>query len=210
MFHQETLLQLMVDVAIVGAGPAGLACALEARKAGLSCRVIDKGTVVDAIRRFPVNLTFFSTSDLLEIGGIPFLSSGFRPTRVEILRYYQRVAKERGLEILPHTEVTAVRQNGKGFELHTSAGAFPAWNVVVSTGYFDGPNPFDVPGTTLPKVRRYYDEPYAYVGRKVAVVGGKNSAVEVALDLYRAGVDVTLIHRGKTFTDGVKYWILPD
>lgn len=198
------------DLIVVGAGPSGLACAIAAKKRGLSCLTLDKGSVADAIRRFPGNMTFFSTPELLEIGDIPFLAAGFRPTRVECVRYYQMVAKHFDLEVMRCSEMTGLRRTAEGFEVVTRNGSFTGSNVVVATGYFDDPGPFDVPGMELPKVHRYYSEPYAYSGLNVAIVGGKNSAVEMALDLYRNGANVTLIHRGPTLSSGVKYWILPD
>jgi thioredoxin reductase (NADPH) len=198
------------DLMIVGAGPSGLSCAIEAKKHGLSCLVIDKGSVVDAIRRFPVHLTFFSTPELLEIGGIPFTASGFRPTRVECVRYYQMVTRFFELSVKQGEEVVRLQRNSDGFEVATNVSSYSALHVVIATGYFDHPNPFDVPGAGLPKVKRYYDEPYSYFGRNVAVVGGRNSAVECALDLFRSGANVTLIHRGAKLSDGVKYWVLPD
>jgi thioredoxin reductase (NADPH) len=199
-----------IDIVIIGAGPSGLACAIEAKKHGLSTLTIDQGSVADAIRRFPINMTFFSTPELLEIGGVPFLSTGFRPTRVECVRYYQMVAKLLDLPVQQQTLVIGLRKVTEGFEVSTKDGSFLAKNVVLATGYFDTPNRFDVPGSDLPKVQRYYAEPYSFVGRNVVVVGGRNSAVETALDLFRAGAKVTLIHRGSKLSDGVKYWILPD
>jgi thioredoxin reductase (NADPH) len=200
----------LYDILIIGAGPSGLACAIEAKKAGMSCLVVDKGSIVDAIRRFPVDLTFFSTPELLEIGGLPFVTPGFRPTRVECVRYYQSVAKYYQLLIAQGQEVVGLRKVAAGVEVAVKGLSYAAANVVVATGYFDGPRPYDVPGADLPSVMRYYSEPYAYAGRNVAVVGGKNSAVEIALDLFRNGSNVTLIHRGQMLSDGVKYWVLPD
>lgn len=198
------------DVIVIGAGPSGLSTAIEAGKHGLSCVVIDKGAIADAIRRFPVSLTFFSTPELLEIGGLPFTSSGFRPTRVECVRYYQTVARHFQLEVRRGENVLRLRKSSGGFDVTTDKSQYSAASVVVATGYFDNPARFEVPGADLPKVIRYYDEPYAYEGRNVAVVGGRNSAVEAALDLFRNGANVTLIHRGPTLSEGVKYWILPD
>jgi len=198
------------DVIIVGAGPAGLACAIEAQKHGLSYLILDKGSIVDAIRRFPVNLTFFSTPELLEIGNVPFLVPTFRPTRTDIVRYYQRVSKHFALNIETDVEVVAIEKKDRSFEISSINGRYSCRNVVIATGYFDNPNPFVVPGSDMPKVLRYYSEPYAYAGKRVAVIGGKNSAVEIALELFRNGSTVTLIHRGATFSEGVKYWILPD
>jgi thioredoxin reductase (NADPH) len=198
------------DIVIIGAGPSGLACAIEAKRQGLSTLVTDKGSVVDAIRRFPIDMTFFSTPELLEIGDMPFTTAGFRPSRVECVRYYQMVARHYALPIRQGVEVKRVHQTATGLGVLMKSGPLVAKNVVVATGYFDNPNRFDVPGSDLPKVERYYSEPYAYVGRSVAVVGGKNSAAETALDLFRNGAKVTLIHRGRALSDGVKYWILPD
>jgi thioredoxin reductase (NADPH) len=198
------------DVVIVGAGPSALACAIEARKHQLSYLVFDKGSVVDAIRRFPVNLTFFSTPELLEIGDVPFIVPTFRPTRTDIVRYYHRVAKEFSLNIKTNSEVISVGKKEGIFDVVTRTDHFLCRNVVFATGYFDNPNPFDVPGGNLPKVFRYYDEPYLCSGKHVAVIGGKNSAVEIALELFRNGSTVTLIHRGSRLSEGVKYWILPD
>ena len=198
------------DVVIVGAGPSGLACAIEAGKRRLSYLVLDKGSVVDAIRRFPVNLTFFSTPELLEIGNVPFIVPTFRPTRTDIVRYYHRVAKEFSLQVTTDEEVTAVEQKANLFEVVTNITRYVCRTVVFATGYFDNPNPFNVAGSDLPKVLRYYSEPYVYSGKRVAIVGGKNSAVEIALELFRNGAAVTLIHRGPLLSDGVKYWILPD
>lgn len=198
------------DLIIVGAGPSGLACAIEAEKSGLSTLVLDKGSIVDAIRRFPDNMTFFSTSELLEIGGVPFMASGFRPTRVECVRYYQMVARFYDLPVRQGAEVSGIRRTDGAFEIAAGQESYSARHLVVATGYFDQPNRFEVPGSHLPKVRRYYDEPYAYNLRNVAVVGGKNSAVELALDLFRNGAKVTLIHRGATLSSGIKYWVLPD
>jgi thioredoxin reductase (NADPH) len=209
-FFVSLVWTIMLDLLIIGAGPAGLACGIEAKQAGLSYLIIDKGSVVDAIRRFPTNLTFFSTPELLEIGNVPFLSSGFRPTRVETVRYYQRVAEHHRLRIHSDEAVTSIRRNNGSFQVVTGKSAKEAGNVVVATGYFDNPSPFDVPGSNLPKVRRYYSEPFEFFGKEVAVVGGKNSAVEIALELFRHGAKVTLIHRGPKLSEGVKYWILPD
>jgi thioredoxin reductase (NADPH) len=173
--------------------------------------VLEKGTVADAIRRFPTQMTFFSTSEMLEIGDIPFLSGASRPTRVEAVKYYQSVARAFRLDIRAGREATSVRPTRTGFEVTDATGE--EWScaaVVVSTGYFDTPHPFHVKGSELPKVRRAYDEPFAYTGKEVALVGGRNSVVDAALDLYRAGARVSIIHRGQTFSEGVKYWLLPD
>jgi len=199
------------DLLVIGAGPSGLSCAIEAAKAGLSTIVLEKGGLVDYIRRFPSNLVWFSTPELLEIGEVPFVTSSVRPTRVDTLNYYQKVSSHYKLDIRYHDAVVAVKKQDGGFVVRTHNGLeHRARNVVVSTGYFDNPNNLGVPGELLSHVLHYYDEPFRYFGCKVAVVGGRNSAVEAALDLFRHGVEVTLIHRKEKLSDGVKYWILPD
>jgi thioredoxin reductase (NADPH) len=201
----------MFDVIVVGAGPAGLSCAIEAKKAGLVPVVLDKGSLVDSIRRFPVNLTWFSTPELLEIGQIPFVTSSFRPSRIDTLNYYRRVCLHYALDLRPFDAVEDIRKTELGFVVNAASGkVYEGRNVVIATGYFDHPNRLGVPGEDLPTVSHYYDEPYRYFGRKVTIIGGRNSAVEAALDLFRHNVDVTLIHRGTQLSEGVKYWILPD
>ena len=200
----------MLDLLIIGAGPAGLACAIEAQKEELKCLILDRGSVVEAIRKFPGQLTFFSTPELLEIGNVPFIISTFRPTRIDCVRYYQTVAKHYKLSVKTHKDVLGIEKQPGGFTVRTLRSSYSSHNLVVATGYFDNPNPFHVPGADLPKVHRVYSEPFEYEGMNVAIVGGKNSAVEVALDLFRHGANVTLIHRGRILSKGVKYWILPD
>ncbi len=201
----------MVDVLIIGAGPAGLACAIEAKKAGLSVVVLDKGSVVDAIRRFPTELIWFSTPELLEIGDIPFVIPTTRPSRVDTINYYQRVASHYQLHVQTLDGVENVERRNSQFVVTTQKGRlYTAKNVVVATGYFDDPNRLGVPGEDLANVAHYYREPFEFFGKDVAVVGGRNSAVEAALDLYRHGARVTLVHRGPELSKGVKYWILPD
>ena len=201
----------MVDVIVVGAGPSGLSCAIEATKAGLSAIILEKGSLVDAIRRFPTNLVWFSTPELLEIGGVPFVTSSLRPNRVDTINYYQRVCRHFSLDVRCFDAVERIRRVGPGFTVETGGRrSYEARNVVVSTGYFDHPNRLGVPGEDLPRVFHYYDEPYKYFGSNVLIVGGRNSAVEAALDLFRHGVQVTLVHRGDHLSEGVKYWILTD
>lgn len=202
----------MIDVLIIGAGPAGLACAIAATRAGLTCCIVEQGSVADAIRRFPVNMTWFSTPDLLEIGDVPFLIPTVRPTRVDTLNYYLRVAGHFSLDIRTHERVTDVRRNAtKGFVVQSATGTmFEADHVVIATGYYDHPVRLGVPGEDLSHVRYYYDEPFAYAGTRVVVIGGRNSAVETSLDLFRHDARVTLVHRGPSLSPGVKYWIQPD
>ena len=202
---------MMYDLIVIGAGPAGLSCAIEAKKAGLSCIVLEKGSVVESIRRFPTNLVWFSTPELLEIGDVPFIVSTMRPTRADTIVYYQRVVRQYGLRIATSANVDAISRGNDGYAINTAEGAtYSARNVVVATGYYDHPTHLNIPGESLPKVAHYYDEAFRYFDRDVAVVGGRNSAVEAALDLFRHGARVTLIHRREKLSDGVKYWILPD
>jgi thioredoxin reductase (NADPH) len=199
------------DLIVVGGGPAGLSCAVEGVKAGLRVVVLEKGSVVDAIRRFPVNMAWFSTPELLEIGGIPFIVPTVRPNRTDTLRYYQKVATHYGLEIRPHDPVEIITPGARGFSAVTRLDReYRGRHVVVATGYFDHPNRLGIPGEDLGHVYHYYSEPFDFFGGDVVVVGGRNSAVEAALDLYRNGVRVTLVHRGDRLSEGGKYWILPD
>jgi len=201
----------MVDLVVVGSGPAGLSCGIEAVKSGLTTTILEKGSLVDAIRRFPSNLVWFSTPELLEIGGVPFIVSTVRPTRVDTLKYYQKAVRHFGLDIRYFDPVISVDRQNEHFLVRTVRGvAYAARNVVVATGYFDHPNRLGVPGEDLAHVSHYYDEPFRWFGRDVTVVGGRNSAVEAALDLFRNGARVTLLHRGAKLSEGVKYWILPD
>jgi thioredoxin reductase (NADPH) len=193
LFHIDRPLA-MYDLLIIGAGPAGLSCAIHAKRAKLKYVVLDKGTVVDSIYRFPTEMVFFSTPELLEIGGMPFVTSGFRPTRVEVLNYYHRVVEHFGLVICPYESVDAVERQSGHFRVLTSKRIYQTKNVVVGTGYFDNPRRLGVKGEELPKVFHYFLEPYPFFRSRVAVVGGKNSAVETALALHRHGAHVILIH----------------
>jgi thioredoxin reductase (NADPH) len=203
---------MMTDLIIIGAGPSGLSCAIEGKRAGLTTVVLDKGGIADAIRRFPTDLVWFSTPEMLEIGDVPFLISTVRPTRVDTLNYYARVVRQCGLDVRTHDAVSDIRKTADGgFEVFTAGGLVErAASVVIATGYFDHPAHLGVPGEGLPHVFHHYDEPYRYAGCDVVVVGGRNSAVEAALDLYRHSARVTLVHRGPALSQGVKYWILPD
>jgi thioredoxin reductase (NADPH) len=200
----------MHDVIVVGAGPVGLACAIEAARAGLSSRVIDKGALVNSIVGYPARMEFFSTPDLIEIGGHPFPAQGYKPTREEGLEYYRGVAAREGLDVRLYERVREVRGNRGDFTVVTDRGEHPCRHVVVAVGFYDVPNLLGVPGEDLPKVTHYYREPYPYVGQRVAVIGAKNSAAKAALDCHRHGAAVTLIVRGPAVSDKVKYWIKPD
>ena len=208
-----------VDVLIVGAGPAGLATAIALKREGLSALVLDKGGLVEGIFRFPRNMVFFTTPELLEIGGLPFVTPFEKPTRVEALRYYRRVADTFGLAIAFDERVVGVRREPAGggaefvLEIAAPGGGSRtrrARFLVVATGYYDQPNLLGVPGEDLPHVSHYYSEPHPFYRRHVVVVGGKNSAAEAALDLYRAGALVTLVHREAALGDSIKYWVKPD
>jgi thioredoxin reductase (NADPH) len=198
------------DVLIIGAGPVGLACAIEAQRHGLSACVIEKGTLVNSIVGYPVNMEFFSTPELIEIGGYPFPVNGYKPTREQAIEYYRGVAHRERLDIRLYERVLSVDGSRGDFLVATSKAAHRARSVVVVTGFFDRPNLLNVPGEQLPKVTHYYREPYGYVNQKVAVIGAKNSAAKAALDCYRHGARVSLIVRGPALADTVKYWIRPD
>ena len=200
----------MLDVAIIGAGPIGLACAIEAKKQDLSYIVLEKGLLTNSVYYFPLNMTFFSTPDLLEIGDVPFIISEEKPKRVDALKYYWRVAQHHRLKVQLNTNVNEVRRNGSGFDIRTSAGKLRARNVVVATGFYDNPNYLNVPGEELPHVSHYYSDPHKYVHKKVSIIGANNSAVEAALELFRYGIEVTLIHRGPGLGKKIKAWVMPD
>jgi len=200
-----------VDIIIVGAGPIGLTCGIEAVRQGMSHLIFDRGCIVNSVFHFPTNMTFFSTSERLEIGNVPFVSHGERPTRREALEYYRRVVQSWGLHVHPYEPVMDIEpQKGHGFLVRTSRGHYPARRVIISTGFYDLYNPLDVPGEDLHKVRHYYDEPHPYVYRDLAVIGGANSAVQVALETWRAGARVTMIVREAELGTSVKYWLRPD
>ena len=199
-----------VDVAVVGAGPVGLACAIECKRLGLSSRVFDKGAVVNSLLGYPTNMEFFSTPELLEIGGHPFPTLRYKPVREEAIDYYSRVAFTEELDLALYEAVQRVDGHRGRFEVETSQGRHRAGAVIISTGFFDRPVLLDVPGEDLPKVTHYYKEPFPYAGQDVLVVGAKNSAAKAALDCFRHGARVTLAVRGPALSDSVKYWIKPD
>lgn len=201
----------VTDLVVVGAGPIGIACGVEAARAGISCRLLEKGCVTDAIFQFPPQLVFFSTPELLEIGDIPMLISGPKPSRVDLLKYYRRVAEHFSLDVRTHEKVLSVEGDREsGFVLRTTRGEHRARRVVLAVGFYDHPNLLGIPGEDLEKVSHYYTEPFPHYRRDVAVIGGQNSAAEAALELYRQGARVTLIHRGESLGRSVKYWVRPD
>ncbi|MFY0672094.1 MAG: YpdA family putative bacillithiol disulfide reductase [Bacteroidia bacterium] len=198
------------DVIVVGAGPAGLSVAIEAKKNNLSCLMIDKGSLVNTIRRYPTYAVFFSTSELLELSGIPFPAINKQPTRQEALKYYTKLVAYFNLNFSLYNTVIDVKKNDDEFYVETEKGVFKGKNVVIATGYYDKHNRLNVKGDDLSHVKYFYDEPYPYVGQNVLVVGGSNSASEAALDLYRNGANVTLAHRKKELYHKIKYWVKPD
>ncbi len=198
------------DVLIVGGGPIGMACGIAAKKKGLSYVIIEKGALVNSLYNYPLFMTFFSTSEKLEIGGVPFMSLAAKPGRQEAIEYYRRVKQFYDLEMNLFEEVQSVNKAGEHlFSVTTSKGKYEADNIVVSTGFYDIPVMMNIPGEELPKVKHYYKEPHFYAFQKVLVVGANNSAVDAALETWRRGADVTLVMRGSGIGK-VKYWIKPD
>ncbi len=201
----------MLDVIIIGGGPIGLACALEARKAGLNYVVMEKGCLVNSLYNYPYNMTFFSTSDRLEIGGIPFVSISVKPTRNEALEYYRRVTLSNQLNLHLEEEVITINDAGEDrYEIITSRGKYQCRYIIMATGFYDNPVLMGIPGESLPKVTHYYREPHFYAMRKVVVVGANNSAVDAALETYRKGAEVTMVIREGEIGRRVKYWVKPD
>lgn len=199
------------DLVIIGAGPIGLACGIEAEKKSLSYVIIDKGTLVNSIYHYPHNMTFFSTSDRLEIGGVPFISHNPKPTRPEALEYYRRVTTAWKLNVNLYESVDQLSKEGDVFKLQTSKGNYEAASVILATGFYDLPYLLNVPGEDLPKVRHYYTDPHPYFAKKIIVVGAANSAVDVALECYRKGAEeVTMVIRESELRQSVKYWVKPD
>jgi len=198
------------DLLIVGAGPAGLAVAIEAKRAGLSYIILEKGSLTNSILRYPTEMTFFSTAPLLEIGGIPFTTPNARPTRAEGLSYYRAVAQHFDLNIHFNDEVKSLEKLESGFVVHSKTGTREARFIVLATGYFDNPNYLGIPGEDLPNVSHYYTEAHPFYKQNVTIIGSQNSSVEAALDLYQHGANVTMIVRAKNFGESVKYWIKPN
>jgi thioredoxin reductase (NADPH) len=203
------------DLLVIGAGPTGLACAIEAQKAGFRVVLVDKGCVCNSLFHYPSHMTFFTTSELLEIGNIPFPSPNAKPTRNEALEYYRQVAAHYKLDVRQYQLVERVAGADGDFTVHIvdrfgRAGALHARKLAVAIGYYDLPNMMNIPGEELEKVHHYYDDPHPYYGLDIAVIGGKNSAAIAALELWRHGARVTLVHRGPEMHRHVKYWIKPD
>ena len=201
----------MKDLIIIGAGPIGLACGIEAKKAGLEYVIIEKGCLVNSIYNYPANMTFFSTSDRLEIGGVPFISNNPKPTRPEALEYYRRVCTSWQLKVKLYEAVDSVKKDEAGiFTVKTTKENYTSKAVVISLGFYDLPYLLNVEGEDLPKVKHYYTEPHPYFGQRVAVIGAANSAVDVALETWRKGAEVTMIIRESEIRESVKYWVRPD
>jgi thioredoxin reductase (NADPH) len=203
------------DIVCVGAGPTGLACAMEAKRVGMRALVVDKGCLCNSIYNYPVNMVFFTTPELLEIGGLPMVTGGDKPTRIEALKYYRKGAEHYGLELRLFEKVLRVDGHAGAFTVVTETESgreekYHAKKIVVATGYYDLPNEMGVPGEHLPHVNHYYTEPHPFWNQDVVVIGGKNSAVESALDLYRNGARVTLLVRSKDLGTSLKYWVRPD
>lgn len=202
---------MLYDVIIVGGGPCGLAAGIEAAKSGLSHLVLEKGSITESIRRYPRLMRFFSTAENIEIGGIPFPISGVKATRNEALQYYRKAAAYFKVKTKVFSEVWDVVKYDRNFTITMTTGdQYHARKVILATGYFDRPRTLGIPGEDLPHVSHYYDEPFKYSFTNVVIIGGSNSTVEAALELYRHDVNVTVLHRGPDFRQTVKYWLIPD
>ena len=201
-------------IVIIGGGPVGLACAIAARRAAIPYLVIEKGCLVNSIFNFPADMTFFTTPELMEIGGHPLICTHDKPTRAEALAYYRAISRGEELRVNLFEKVTGVEGEKDSFEILTEGrdggGSYPCRRIILATGYYDNPNRMGIPGEDLPHVSHYYAEAHPFMGQRVLVVGGKNSACEAALDLFRQGAEVTLVHRGEELGDGIKYWVRPD
>ena len=215
MEHGRGAVKENFDVLVVGAGPTGLACAIEAQRAGLRSVLVDKGCLCNSLFHYPSNMTFFTTPELLEIGDMPFSSPNQKPSRNEALEYYRKVAEHYQLEMRLYQTVCSLTGEDGDFAIATvdrfaRQRVYTARKVILATGYYDLPNYLEVTGEELPKVLHYYHDPHPYYDQHVVVIGGKNSAAIAALDLWRHGAHVTLVHRGAAMHHHVKYWILPD
>jgi thioredoxin reductase (NADPH) len=198
------------DILIIGGGPIGLACGIEAKKAGISYLIVEKGCLVNSLYNYPSNMTFFSTSERLEIGGVPFVSNNPKPTRAEALEYYRRVASSHELNIRLFEKVQNSEYHNHTYIVTTSKQIYTVKNIIVATGFYDVPNLLNIPGEELEKVRHYYRDPHYYSGQHVIVVGANNSSVDAALETYRKGATVSMVIRQPEIGQRVKYWVRPD
>ncbi|MEJ2162885.1 MAG: YpdA family putative bacillithiol disulfide reductase [Robiginitalea sp.] len=199
-----------MELIIIGGGPIGIACGLEAKKRGISYLILEKGPIVNSLFNYPVNMQFFSSSERLEIDEIPFISKEAKPKRNEALEYYRRIVTSNDLNIHLFEKVTSVRNMQEGFVVETEKTTYKSQNIIMATGFYDLPNLLGVPGEDLAKVSHYYKDPHFYASQKLAVVGASNSAVDAALECWRKGAEVTLIVRGPEIGRRVKYWVRPD
>ncbi|MCK5441132.1 MAG: NAD(P)-binding domain-containing protein, partial [Maribacter sp.] len=199
-----------LDIIIVGGGPIGIACGLEAKKKGLSYLIIEKGPIVNSLFNYPINMQFFSSSERLEIDDIPFISSEAKPKRNEALEYYRRIVTSNQLNINLFEKVENIQKLDTTFTVVSDKRTYTTSNIIIATGFYDLPNLIKVPGEDLPKVSHYYRDPHFYASQKLAVIGASNSAVDAALECYRKGADVTLIIREPEVGQRVKYWVRPD
>jgi thioredoxin reductase (NADPH) len=198
------------EIIIIGSGPIGLACGVEARRNELSHLIIEAGVLCNSIFHYPVNMTFFSTSERLEIGDVPFVSHGNKPTRREALEYYRRVKEHWNLNVKLYDPVESIIKNDDIYEVISNKNKYQAKFVIIATGFYGKPNMMNISGENLPKVKHYYDDPHVYINQKVIVIGGGNSAVDASLETYRKGADVTMVVKNNQLDEGVKYWVRPD
>jgi len=203
-------MNLKYDVIIIGAGPIGISCGIEAIKRNYTHLIIEKGCLVNSLFHYPTNMVFFSTSERLEIGDVPFVSHGDKPTRREALEYFRRVVNSWKLNVNTYETVLEIEKNKNIYKVTTDKQTYGADNIIIATGFYDKPNLLNIPGETLPKVKHYFDEAHPYVYLNLIVIGGGNSAVDVALETYRRGSNVTMVIREDSLKEGVKYWVRPD
>jgi thioredoxin reductase (NADPH) len=203
------------DIICVGAGPTGLACAIEAKFEGLTALVVDKGCLCNSLFHYPTNMNFFTTPERMEIGDLPMTIADLKPTRAEALKYYRRAVEHFEIEVHQYEKVDRIAGHDNAFTVHTTdrlgqAQQYGARKIVIATGFYDHPNYLGIPGENLPHVSHYFTEPHPYWNQEVVIIGGGNSAAEAALDLFRAGAHVTIVHRGAEMNKGLKYWVKPD
>ncbi|KON87209.1 hypothetical protein AF332_10530 [Sporosarcina globispora] len=202
---------MIIDAIIVGGGPCGLAAAIALQEIGKNPLVIEKGNIVNAIYHYPTHQTFFSTSEKLEIGGVPFITENYKPKRNQALTYYREVVKRKGIKINAFEKVLNIAKKSPDiFEVKTDKGQYTAKHIIIATGYYDHPNYMGVSGEDLPKVFHYFKEAHPYFDKDVTVIGGKNSSVDAAIELVKAGARVTVIYRGSEYSPSIKPWILPE